>query len=288
MPRPLPRLLALDIDGTVNNPHHEVTPGTVEAIRRAMATGMHVVLATGRRYRDTLPIAAALGVTEPLVTASGALVKSPADHITRFRAAFSPAALSDLLSLIDAAGHEAIVYTDSFAAGYDFHCRGLTVGSRGLRAYLDRNRSLAHVDPGLHHQPPADVFALFAMGPLPEMAALEEQVQRRVGTFASVHVIKSPRYEDYLCEIAPAGITKWSALRTLMHEWALADDEVCAVGDDVNDLPMIRGAGLGVAMGNASLAIQEAADLVIGTHAEDGLAEMIHQLLDGELELPPR
>lgn len=281
---PLPRLLALDIDGTVNDPHHQVTPGTVAAIRRAMASGIRVVLATGRRYRDTLPIAEAVGVTEPLVTASGALLKHPADHTTRFRAAFAPGVLPVLLSQIDAAGHEAIVYTDSFAAGYDFHCRGLTVGTAGLRAYLDRNRGLARVDPGLHEQPPADVFAIFAMGPSAAMLALEEQVRGRVGSQTSVHVIKSPRYEDYLCEIAPAGVTKWSGLRTLMQDWSINDDQVCAVGDDVNDLPMIRGAGLGVAMGNASADVQRAADLVIGSHDEDGLARMLHELLDGNLE----
>ena len=71
------RLLAIDIDGTLVNSRDELTPATREALVRAGRAGIHVVLATGRRYSRTLHLVEPLGIDVPLVTASGALVKDP-------------------------------------------------------------------------------------------------------------------------------------------------------------------------------------------------------------------
>jgi Cof subfamily protein (haloacid dehalogenase superfamily) len=274
-----PRLLALDIDGTITNSQHDVSSRTVAAIGKARAAGMEVVLATGRRYRDALAIAQRVGVTHPLVTTAGALIKEPQLHVTQYRAAFLPGVLEGVLQLIDAAGHEAVVYTDSFAEGFDFHCRGLECGGDGLRSYLARNRSLARVTPSLHQQPPRESFAAFCMGSQREMLTLETALREAFPAETSVHVIRSPKYRGYLCEIAPAGVTKWSGICQLAHSLGVASEEVCAVGDDLNDLPMICAAGLGVAMGNADPRVQAAADRVTGSNDADGLAALIDQLL---------
>ena len=55
--------------------------------------------------------------------------------------------------------------------------------------------------------------------------------------------------------------------------------EICAVGDDANDIPMLKGAGLGVAMGHAAADVREAADLVTGDHNEDGVAMLVDDVL---------
>ena len=59
-----------------------------------------------------------------------------------------------------------------------------------------------------------------------------------------------------------------------------------AIGDDVNDLPMIRNAGLGVAMGNAKPEVREAAGRVIGANADEGLAAFLEELVDRHLVEP--
>ena len=55
------QLLVLDVDGTVTDSRHQVTAAAREAVRQVQAAGIRVLLATGRRYRDVLPIAAELG-----------------------------------------------------------------------------------------------------------------------------------------------------------------------------------------------------------------------------------
>ena len=64
------------------------------------------------------------------------------------------------------------------------------------------------------------------------------------------------------------------------NAWCIGDEAICAVGDDVNDIPMIRAAGLGVAMGNAVPEVKAAADRIAPSQANDGLAEVVGWLLD--------
>ena len=283
------RLLVLDIDGTVSNSRHEIEETTVMAVGRIRAAGIRVMLATGRRYRDVLPVAARLGVEGPLVTASGALVKQPPDHATHYRAAFDPGALSTVLDSIVARGHEPILYTDSFADGFDFHCRRLPEpaagdGPAGVAEYLARNRHLARLDPGLASAPPAGVFAGFTMGSREAMLELERELVTACPGQLSLHVIRSPRYRDWMCEIAPGGVTKWSGVLAIATAAGIAPEAVCAVGDDVNDLPMIHGAGFGVAMGNATAEVRAAADRVVAGHDSGGIVELAELILAGRTE----
>ena len=280
------RLLVLDVDGTVTNSRHEIPEGTRAAVRRVREAGIRVMIATGRRYRDTLPVAEALGIDVPLVTASGALVKTPGSHATIHRAEFARGVIERVVAEIVAAGHEPVLYTDSYAEGFDCHCRRCDLPpagelGRGVQEYFARNAGLARVQPDLHERLPAGVFAGFAMGPEVEMRRLEATLEAACPGRLSVHVIRSPRYRDWLCEIAPANVTKWSGVMAVARNWGLGAAEICAVGDDVNDLPTIRAAGLGVAMGNAVAEVRQAADRVVGTSDGDGIAEVADLLLAG-------
>lgn len=276
------RLLVLDIDGTVTDSRHEIRDDTLAALARARAAGIDLLLATGRRYRDVLAVAERLGIGGPIVTASGALVKRIDDHVTISCASFSPGTIPVVLGIIDARGCEPILYTDSFHEGYDFHCRcvpGPAGGPPGVAEYLARNAHLACVAENLLLEPPAGIFAGFTMGTREAMLALERDLHDACPGSLSTHVIRSPRYRDWMCEIAPSGVTKWSGVEAIAAAAGIPAESICAVGDDVNDLPMIRAAGLGVAMGNAADEVKEAADVTVSANDDGGIADLVDRLL---------
>lgn len=275
---PRPRLLAVDIDGTLVNSRDELTPRTQEALQHARRHGIEVVLATGRRYSRTLPLVERLGLDVPLVTASGALIKHPRDHRTLFQAHFERQLLCALLSAVASHGYDAVLYTDSYCQGFDFYCPSLTVDDEELADYLARNPGCGREWPQLMTNPPDGVFAGFVTGTREEMVALERALASQFGEQLSLHVLRSPRYLGFMCELAPQGVTKWSGISRLARQWGISPDEICAVGDDVNDIPMIREAGLGIAMGNALDVVKQAADRIAPSHDEDGLAQIVEWL----------
>jgi 5-amino-6-(5-phospho-D-ribitylamino)uracil phosphatase len=82
-----------------------------------------------------------------------------------------------------------------------------------------------------------------------------------------------------MCEILRHDAGKWAAILHLSRLWRIDRSAICAVGDDMNDIPMIRNAGLGVAMGQARPEVLAAADLVTGGHDEDGVAMLVENVL---------
>lgn len=274
------RLLAVDIDGTLVNSQDQVTPVTREALRRAAAAGVRIVLATGRRYSRALPLAAPLGIDAPIVSASGALIKRPSDHHTLFRADFGRPTLLATLDFIHRSGYEAVLYGDTYAEGYDFYRAQNRFEQFELADLLARNLGCDRVWPDLMTRPPEGVFAGFVVGKRETMLSLGDALQRHVPDQLYTHVLRSPRYIGHFLEIAPLGVTKWSGVQRLAQEWGISDAEICAVGDDVNDVPMIEAAGLGVAMANAVPEAKSACDRVAPSHDEDGLAMVVDWILD--------
>ncbi len=274
------RLLAIDIDGTLVNSRDELTPAVREAVMRASGAGVRVVLATGRRYSRTLHLVEPLELDVPLVTASGALVKNPADHRTLFRAEFPPEVLCGMLSVLSGFGHDPLLCGDTYSEGFDFYLARMEVRSPELSEYLRLNPGDGRLWPRLLAEPPLGVFGGFTMGTREQMLALQQEIHRQLPGSLSTHVLRSPRYTGFLCEIAPAGTTKWSAIRRLAAKWDIGEAAICAVGDDVNDIPMIRAAGLGVAMGNALPEVKAAADRIAPTHDENGLVRVVEWLLE--------
>jgi Cof subfamily protein (haloacid dehalogenase superfamily) len=274
------RLLAIDIDGTLVNSQNELTETTRAAVLRAQRAGIHVVLATGRRYSRVLPLVEPLQLNLPLVTASGALVKRAADHSTLYRAEFKPGALETCLEIIYRSGYQAVVYADTFDAGFDYYCTTVQANRAELVEFLERNAGCERICATLSTAPPPGVFALFAMASRGEMLALQDELRGRLPQELYVHVLRSPRYTGFMCEIAPFGVSKWSGILRLAESWGVRPDEICAAGDDVNDIPMIEAAGLGVAMGNALDEVKAAADRIAPSHDADGLVQVVDWLFE--------
>ncbi len=276
------RLLAIDIDGTLVNVDDELSPPTREALMRAGAHGIQVVLATGRRYRQTVYLADPLAIDVPLITASGALIKDPIDHRTLLCETIEPALLRETLTIIDQVGYEPVVFADTYNEGFDFYLGRREVACPLLAEYVTKNITFGRVWPELVESPPEGIFTLFAVGSKTQMLALQDELHRNLPEKLSTHVLRSPRYEGFMCEVAAGGVDKWSAIRRLAAQWDIDTAAICAVGDDVNDLPMIRGAGLGVAMGNAVAEVKDAADRVAPSQSDDGLVEVVRWIVDGE------
>jgi 5-amino-6-(5-phospho-D-ribitylamino)uracil phosphatase len=274
------RLLAIDIDGTLVNSDNELTEATREALLRARQAGVEIVLATGRRYSRVLPLVEPLALNVPLVTASGALVKRAWDHHTLFRAEFLPGALERCLEIVAGENYEAVLYADTFERGFDYYHRGGAAPAELLLEFFDKNESCGRDCPELMTRPPAGIFAGFVMGSRDEMTALAGALDRHMSELLYIHVLRSPRYRGYMCEIAPFGVSKWTGVYRLAEQWGIRPEEICAAGDDVNDIPMIQAAGLGVAMGNALDEVKAAADRIAPSHDSDGLVQVVDWLLE--------
>jgi Cof subfamily protein (haloacid dehalogenase superfamily) len=275
------RLLALDVDGTLLDRSGHLRPATVQAVARAARHGIRPVLCTGRRYRRALPIARELGVDAPLVCNSGALVKSSSDHRTLWRADLDSEHVAELLALYAARDEVLVSFTDHPPDGPDFLVARDPTGRPLADDYLSQNRPHAHVDPGWADDPDqtGPHYHICAIGDRDAMLDAQRAVEARFPGRFTTFVQRSPRYLGTMCEALRHDASKWSALLHLAELWGIDRTEIVAVGDDMNDLPMIAGAGLGVAMGHAPESVRAVADHVTNDEENDGLARFIEDVL---------
>ena len=285
------QILALDVDGTVLGPDGTLRPRTLAAIARASRAGIRPVLCTGRRFRRAQPIAQQLGIDSPLVCNSGAIIKDPKNHRTLWRADFDTALASEVQELFRGSDQPAVAFTDRSPHEADFVIAAYPTGREAFDDYVGQNRAHAEIDPSWHPvtSPANDgvflsrrrepVFHVCGIGTLSQMLGFERAAQQRLAGRVQTFVQRSPRYLGTMCEILRHDASKWTAILHLAKLWGIEPGAICAVGDDVNDIPMIKNAGLGVAMGHARSEVRSAADIVTGDHDEDGVAMLVDELL---------
>jgi 5-amino-6-(5-phospho-D-ribitylamino)uracil phosphatase len=285
------QILALDVDGTLLDPDGSLRPRTAAAVARAARAGIRPILCTGRRFRRALPIARQLGLDAPLVCNSGAIIKDPKDHGTLWRADFDATLDSNVLELFRAHGQPAVVFTDRGPEDPDFIIPAYPTGLPLFDDYVGQNREHAEINPvwrwsesnrALHgpaNGPGDPLFHVCAIGMRSEMLAFERAAHGLMNGRVQTFVQRSPRYAGTMCEILRHDASKWTAILYLAKLWGIEPQGICAVGDDVNDIAMIRHAGLGVAMGHAVADVLTAADLITGDHEQDGVAMLVDDVL---------
>lgn len=275
MSRPKYRILALDVDGTLLNRHGELPPRTKAAVARAAAAGIRPVVCTGRRYRRAWPIAEMLELDAPIVCNSGAIVKEPADDGTIWRADLPADVAATLLDIFREHEQDVVAFNDRPHDQPDFRVSRHPTGRLHFDDYVGQNLSHAEITDDWSAGP---FFHVCAVGPVEEMRAFERHVLQALGDQVRTFVQRSPRYVGTMCEVIRGDAGKWSAVLHVAERWGVAPEEICAVGDDVNDLPMILGAGLGAVMPHAPEDVRAAADLVLPA-SDDGVADLVDQLL---------
>lgn len=287
------RLLALDVDGTLLTSQGAITRRTKRAIRRAMAAGIHVTLATGRVLPSARLFARALGLGTPLVVSDGALIADPAGAPGGQPAILFARRLDRGLArevtgfLLDAGLPVVLHYDDHLASSYRVPWANLikSLTRAHLRHYLAMRRAIRYlagpelaryIDAG--RDGPAKISAI---GDEQRLQPVQRELAARFGE--RVHLTHSgPRSFDILA----AGVSKAAGLERLASLLGVGREEIVAIGDNDNDLEMLRFAGLGVAMGNAAEAVRRCARFVTRTNDEDGVAYVIERILLGD-EAPP-
>jgi hydroxymethylpyrimidine pyrophosphatase-like HAD family hydrolase len=263
------RLVATDIDGTLIVRGGAASARTVTAIRAVEAAGVVVVLVTGRPPRTARVIAEAIGVHGPAICADGALVVDlPTLRVIRdVRIAGQLA--TDIVNELTAA-IPGIVF--AWERGLEFgrteawppgalgplarRLPGGVIGPVGPQAAKGFSKLICHL-----------------VGADPD--AVVQQVGHILAGRAEVTTATFPP----LAEVTQKGCDKREALEWLCLRMGIGRDEVLAIGDGPNDLPMLQWAGRGVAMGNAHATVLEAVSERTRTHEQDGFAAVIETLL---------
>ena len=270
------KLLALDIDGTLLNPRGEVTQRTRAALEEVQQHGVLVALVTGRRFGSARPVVEDLGLSVPLVSHNGALTKNvttldtigfhPLDHETsREIVRIGRRCNIDMICCDDPAGI-GIMVTEKISAE-----------NGALNRYLSKYQdSVREVDDLLEYLDHAPIQIMFSgrCDPLDEFAdTLERELAGRVQLFKTRYRSVDLTILDAISDVASKG----ESVAKIAADYGIEDSEIMAIGDNHNDLTMLRRAGLGVVMANAEDELKTMGFTLTASNADDGVAIAIEK-----------
>lgn len=290
------RLLAIDLDGTLIGTDTEISRTNRQALDRARQSGIRVVICTGRGLVECRRYLSDIAQRDPVAVAGGSIIADPQTGRTLHRFPVNLALVHSTVERLIAQGHPALVLKDPAEVGYDY----LVVrGDQALPLdpvtewwFAKMNvavRYAAHIH---HDEHPEHTVRVGACGLSSILGPLSRDLHAAAGGRAQVHsfpAVVAPEHASrlpsgetlHILELFDADATKWSAVSRLASAWGIAPGEVAAIGDEINDESMIRGAGLGIAMGNAVPAIKAAAGRITLRNDEDGVAHAIERILTG-------
>lgn len=266
----LPALIATDVDGTLLDEDENVTVRTRDAVRAAVAAGAVFVLATGRPPRWISPVVDALGFAPMAVCANGAVTYDPSTDRIISAHTLSAEVLATLAEIA------ARVIPGS----------GLAVERVGRSAH-DAATPQFVSSPGYEHawlNPDNTEVSLADLLSAPAVKLLIRKAGARSADMAAalaphIGIEGDITYStnNGLIEIVPLGISKATGVEQLAGPLGITAEDVVAFGDMPNDVPMLRWAGLGVAMGNAHPEAIAAANEVTAPNTDDGLARVLER-----------
>lgn len=286
-------LIAIDLDGTLVGRQGAVSRENLAAVQRARRAGVGVTICTGRVLSECHAVLDAIEQLEPVVVSGGAQIACGRERRTLDGLSLDSVLIDRVAEF--SRGHDlaVLVQKDRDQAGFDYAV--LYEGERlhpVLELWMDKQKAKGSAveyrvsrDGPLHDLPSVRAVA---SGSAAEVARLSELLTRELAGVAMVHAFPLSTHvpEDteppHVLEVFPVKADKWSALQRLADRLGVPHDRIAAIGDQANDLQMLEGAALGVAMGEAPDFVKAKADRVSETCANHGVALAIDRILNGE------
>jgi len=265
-------LVALDLDGTLIGDQMAIRDPVRRAIRRAQEQHVTVTLATGRMFDAALEFARDLAIDAPLICYQGGLIQAPDSQTPLFRATMDPDVVREALNWrtyeTDANWHMVLYADNALFVAEQRH------PERFYRDLLGTNLQwVDDLESVLADHTPEKFLFIADPGEADRIeAAMRERFREQV------EVVRS---HAKLVEGNPLGVSKGDGLRRLAQHLGVERQRVMAVGDQGNDVSMIRWAGVGVAMGDGSPAAKAVADWIAPPFSEDGVAAAIQRFVLG-------
>lgn len=258
-------LIALDLDGTLLAPDERVSARNRDAIGRALAEGVRVVLVTGRGVDVPVRVSDELGLNLPIICCHGALTKDFRAGRTLVHIPVPLPYAKEMVEYAEAEGLALAVYAEEFF----WRVTGARVFMEDMTGPAWRE---AQALSEILQSPPT--FLRF-MG--------EESVAGMERAFGDLPLrFIRERWGDFVeCVVLNRNAGKQQALARLCADFQIPRERVLAIGDSHNDVPMLRWAGIGVAMGNAAREVKEAVSYVTASNDKDGVALAVEKFCPG-------
>lgn len=269
------RLVVTDLDGTLLEPDHSISERAILAIQAWKQSGGLFSFITGRPATGITEYAATTGVNAPVICCNGAEIMGTQESGLAIRHGMELTKVRALMEQADAKGMTVLYYMSETGAEY----------AMSETDWVAVRKERGKIYPVI--KPSEDLWKNGSVQKINIMSGGHEKEFLEMGELLeplkSLYTVTV--YKDQGCEIVPDSCNKASGLKELVDHLGIPMDQVMAIGDNMNDLEMLKEAGIGVVVGNAVEEAKEKADYICTEQFSAGVAEAIETFCLGERKI---
>ncbi len=257
------KLVATDIDGTLVKWDTSVSDGVKDCIKKLQENGVKVVLVTGRMHCATKHLRDELGLNSPVVSYQGGLIKD-SDGKTLYQENLDSDYAKEIINWAHKNDvHLNLYIDDKLYVEKDDDC---------VKRYTDGKFVPYTVCPfeSLKIENVNKILAI-DYGNAERVTGWISELQAK---FPELYIVKST---PFFCEIGSPMAKKSLGVEFLAKHWNLSQDEILTIGDQNNDIELLKAGGVKVAMGNATPELKECANYITDSVENDGFVKAIEK-----------
>lgn len=285
------KLIAIDLDGTMLNQYGIITEKTKDAISKVQEKGIEVIIASGRAICSIKNFAKEINSNNYFISGNGAITYDIKKQEILYENVLTKQKALEIIKLCEENSIYYNVYTEKEIIAKNLNYNTLYYYKENLNKPEEEKTHINIVQDVYSYIENIDDRILKVMI-CDEHEPIFNSIVKKLKEISEIEVLDVSHMSrkiikhgtDEICleyfytEVTSKDVDKWNALEQLIKLLDISKDEVITIGDNSNDVEMIRNAGLGIAMGESAPNVKEVADIVALSNEEDGVAEILNRL----------
>lgn len=268
------KMAAFDMDGTLLLENKTLSKKSIETIKYLLSKNVKVIIATGRPNTLLKEYVNKLNINEFSVTCNGSVIYNHKNNEFLYNDTINKLTTEILEDYLLENDIDFLAYEKNFVVSHSSDPRHLF--------YTDRNKDLS-IEDRAEFYTFSEIDKTISDLSINKILIIEQDKTKYdntvayLNTFDNLYITQSK--EDFI-DVGPIGNSKGNALNMLCKHYNIDKSEVIAFGDQLNDISMLKFAGIGVAMGNAKQVVKDASDQTTLTNENDGVFHKISELFN--------
>ena len=287
------KLVAIDLDGKLLNSYGEISKENKEALCKALEKGVEIVLTSGRVISSIKNFSKEIGDMNYLISGNGSAVFDIKNNNIIYNQNLEKEKILKIIKICEENSFYYSIYTEREIITKSLQYNNLFYQNENSNK-LPEDKININITQNIYkyvEESKEDKFLKISI--CDEDKTVFNNIMRKLKQIKNIDVldvahlsrklIKSGTeiipIEYFYTEITNKNVNKWGAIEFLIQKLGIKREEVVAIGDNVNDIEMIKNAGLGIIMGNSAPYIKEIADVVVSDNNSNGVKEAIEKYI---------
>ena len=285
------KLIAVDLDGTMLNHYGEISEKTKEIVQKCIEKGVQIVLASGRPTDSIKTITEELGIKGYFIAGNGALVYDIQKNEIIYENYIKKEKVLEIIKICEENSIAYNVYTDKVILTTNLKFNVLYYYKENLKKEENKKTNISIVENMYEYVKQMEKENILKITICDENDSIFHSIIKKVREINGIDVLdishmskkmiqqgtEEVPVEYFYTEVSASDVNKWNAIKFLMEKLEIKEEEIIAIGDNINDKKMIENAGLGVAMKGSTPEIIEVAKEVTDTNDNDGVAKILER-----------